>query len=111
MTPPPVRSDLTPGVPPFRIPGGDDAASLRARLEAMQATLDAQQRRLDELASAVSVRPDGSLELVANRIEIRAASVALTTAMLQVTGVVRCDTLLANSVVASSYSPGAGNVW
>jgi hypothetical protein len=25
-------------------------------------------------------------------------------------GVVKCDTLIANSVVAASYSPGAGNV-
>jgi hypothetical protein len=25
-------------------------------------------------------------------------------------GVVRCDTLVANSVVASSYTPGQGNV-
>ncbi|MBL8729350.1 MAG: hypothetical protein JNM25_13010 [Planctomycetes bacterium] len=32
-------------------------------------------------------------------------------AMNENTGVVRCDTLIANSVVASSYTPGAGNVW
>jgi hypothetical protein len=25
--------------------------------------------------------------------------------------VVKCDTLVTNSVVASSYTPGAGNIW
>jgi hypothetical protein len=24
---------------------------------------------------------------------------------------VQCDTLIANSVVAASYTPGAGNIW
>lgn len=32
-------------------------------------------------------------------------------AMNENTGVVRCETLITNSVVASSYTPGAGNVW
>jgi hypothetical protein len=26
-------------------------------------------------------------------------------------GVVQCDTLISNSVVSQSYSPGAGNIW
>jgi hypothetical protein len=32
-------------------------------------------------------------------------------AMNENSGVVRCETLIATSVVASSYTPGAGNVW
>jgi len=31
--------------------------------------------------------------------------------MSKFSGVVQCDTLIATSVVASSYTPGAGNVW
>jgi hypothetical protein len=31
--------------------------------------------------------------------------------MVEAGGVVKCDTLVANSVVASSYTPGAGNIW
>jgi len=27
------------------------------------------------------------------------------------TGLVECDTLKANAVIAQSYTPGAGNVW
>jgi hypothetical protein len=31
--------------------------------------------------------------------------------MAETSGVLKCDTLVANSVVASSYTPGAGNIW
>ncbi len=31
--------------------------------------------------------------------------------MAKFSGVVQADTLMANTVVASTYSPGAGNVW
>jgi hypothetical protein len=31
--------------------------------------------------------------------------------MTEAHGVLRADTIIADSVVASSYSPGAGNVW
>jgi hypothetical protein len=31
--------------------------------------------------------------------------------MSKFSGVVQCDTLVTNSVVASSYTPGAGNIW
>ena len=31
--------------------------------------------------------------------------------MSKFSGVVQCDTLIANSVVSASYTPGAGNVY
>jgi hypothetical protein len=31
--------------------------------------------------------------------------------MVEAGCVVKCDTLVANSVVAFSYTPGAGNIW
>jgi hypothetical protein len=31
--------------------------------------------------------------------------------MTQTSGVIRAGTIIADSVVAASYSPGAGNVW
>ena len=49
-------------------------------------------------------------------VRIDASTIELTTAMIDVqsgiakfSGVVQCDTLIANSVVSSSYTPGAGN--
>lgn len=35
----------------------------------------------------------------------------LDSAMTQTAGVIRAGTIIADSVVAASYSPGAGNVW
>jgi len=32
-------------------------------------------------------------------------------ALARFTGVVQCETLVANSVVASNYTPGVGNIW
>jgi hypothetical protein len=29
----------------------------------------------------------------------------------EVTGVLKCQTLIADTVVATSYTPGAGNIW
>jgi hypothetical protein len=26
-------------------------------------------------------------------------------------GVVKCDTLISNTVISSTYTPGAGNIW
>ena len=31
--------------------------------------------------------------------------------MARFSGIVQCNTLIANSVIATSYSPGAGNIW
>jgi hypothetical protein len=39
------------------------------------------------------------------------ATVQLNAGMVTAPGVVQADTIIANSVVASNYTPGAGNVW
>jgi hypothetical protein len=42
---------------------------------------------------------------------ISGAQITLDAAMTQANGVLRADTIIADNVVASSYTPGAGNVW
>jgi hypothetical protein len=37
--------------------------------------------------------------------------VTVNAGMAKFSGVVQADTLIANSVIASSYTPGAGNIW
>ena len=51
------------------------------------------------------------LKLEATDVRMQGAMVNVTTAMSQFSGVVRCDTLISNSVVSSSYTPGAGNMF
>lgn len=46
----------------------------------------------------------------ASTIEASAGMVTVSAGMSKYSGVVKCDTMIANSVVGSSYTPGAGNM-
>jgi uncharacterized protein involved in type VI secretion and phage assembly len=58
---------------------------------------------IDDARCEVRVEAPTAIQLVASRVAVDAASADFS-------GIVRCETLIANSVVASSYTPGAGNV-
>lgn len=58
----------------------------------------------------VSIRGGGVLNISAQKVEISAGRVDVAAAIAKFTGMVECDTLKANAVVAQSYTPGAGNV-
>jgi hypothetical protein len=45
------------------------------------------------------------------RIDLTAPTITLEAGMVKASGVFECDTLIAKSVVAESYTPGAGNIW
>jgi len=59
----------------------------------------------------VTVSTPGRLVLQAAIVEINGSQVEVNAATLRCSGVVQADTLIANSVSAASYTPGAGNVW
>ena len=59
----------------------------------------------------VTVKSPGKLVWLAAIIEIEGSVVQVNAAMLQCCGIVKSDTLEATNVVASNYTPGAGNVW
>ena len=61
--------------------------------------------------SGVSVRTGATVAVQAGQVEVTAGSVAVNTGTATFSGVVQCNTLLATTVVASVYTPGAGNVW
>ena len=44
-------------------------------------------------------------------VELSAGQIKLEAGMTSASGVVKCSTLIADSVVAASYTPGAGNIW
>jgi phage baseplate assembly protein V len=71
----------------------------------------------DPNGNAVRLAPDGvtvtaaaKVKISASQVEIDAALIEVNSSMARFAGVVQCETLIANSVVASSYTPGAGNV-
>jgi flagellar basal body L-ring protein FlgH len=59
----------------------------------------------------MTVSTPGKLVLQAAMIEINGSVVQINAAMVQCSGVVKADTIEATNVVASNYTPGAGNVW
>jgi phage baseplate assembly protein V len=57
----------------------------------------------------VTIEASGTLEIDASRVKLSASEVEVEAGIAKFGGVVQCDTLIATSVVASSYTPGAGN--
>jgi hypothetical protein len=54
----------------------------------------------------------GQVQIQANStLEVTAAAVNVHAASAKFDGLVQCSSLITNSVVSSSYTPGAGNVW
>ncbi|MCA9490142.1 MAG: type IV secretion protein Rhs [Myxococcales bacterium] len=65
-----------------------------------------------ELApSGVTVTASAKVTVQASTMEISAGSLTVNAGMSRFSGVVQADTVISNSVVGSSYTPGAGNIW
>jgi uncharacterized protein involved in type VI secretion and phage assembly len=61
--------------------------------------------------AGVTVTASMTVTVNASTLELNAGMVTVNSGMSKFSGVVQCDTLVANSVAASSYTPGAGNIW
>ena len=59
----------------------------------------------------VSIQAAAKVKVQAAQVEVSAGLVKVDAAMSQFSGVVKCDTLITNSVVSTAYTPGAGNIW
>jgi hypothetical protein len=65
--------------------------------------------RLDP--SGITISSAAKVVVSTTQVEINASTVTVNAATARFSGVLQTDTLIANSVVASSYTPGAGNIW
>ncbi|MGZ5512945.1 MAG: hypothetical protein ACXWG7_06120 [Chthoniobacterales bacterium] len=72
----------------------------------------------DGNGNAVTVSPAGITISAAAKIRINAAEIVLSAGLVTVdagtakfSGNVQCDTLVSNSVISATYSPGVGNIW
>jgi phage baseplate assembly protein V len=61
-------------------------------------------------SSGVTVTCSAKVTVSAGTVEISAGMIKVDAGMSRFSGVVQCDTLIANSVVSSSYTPGQGNI-
>jgi uncharacterized protein involved in type VI secretion and phage assembly len=61
--------------------------------------------------SGVTVTAAAKLTVSAPTVEVSAGMVTVNAGMSRFSGVVQADTVISNSVVSASYTPGAGNIW
>lgn len=59
----------------------------------------------------VTIASTGRMELLASAMSFSAGAITIDAGMTRTSGTFQCDTIIANSVVGSSYTPGAGNIW
>ena len=98
---------------------GKTVQQLEKQVQDLQKVVHAlQNRRLSKLESAVQVSNAGitlnssaKIKLNASTVEMSSGMVEVNSGMSKFSGVVKSDTVVTNSVVSSSYTPGAGNVW
>ncbi len=62
-------------------------------------------------AQGITVTASAQVKVQAATAQISAGMVTVDAAMSSFSGVVQCSTLITNSVVSASYTPGVGNVW
>ncbi|HVG18986.1 MAG TPA: phage baseplate assembly protein V [Blastocatellia bacterium] len=62
-------------------------------------------------SGGVSVQTPSKVKVQASQVEVTAGMVKVDAAMSQFSGIVKCDVLQATTVISTTYTPGAGNVW
>lgn len=62
-------------------------------------------------SSGITVQAAAKVVVQASQVEVTAGMVTVNAAMSTFSGLVKCDVLQTNSVISTSYTPGAGNVW
>jgi uncharacterized protein involved in type VI secretion and phage assembly len=61
--------------------------------------------------SGIVVNASAKVTITASLIEVSASMVTVNAGMSKFSGVVVADTVISNSVISASYTPGAGNIW
>lgn len=62
-------------------------------------------------ASGITVTASAKVTVNASQVAISAGMVTVDAGMSRFSGVVQADTVISNSVISASYTPGAGNIW
>lgn len=94
----------------FTTPGGvsgtlTDEAGGKIELQAAGTTITVD-------SSGVTVDTPTQVKVNAGaKVDVTAGMVNVSAGLSKFSGVVQCDTLITNSVISTSYTPGAGNIW
>jgi uncharacterized protein involved in type VI secretion and phage assembly len=61
--------------------------------------------------SGITINTSSQVSITASQAQVSASMVNVNAGMSVFSGVVNADTVITNSVVSASYTPGAGNIW
>jgi uncharacterized protein involved in type VI secretion and phage assembly len=62
-------------------------------------------------SSGIDVKATANVTVTANVVEVTASMVRVNAGMSRFSGIVQAETVITNSVISASYTPGAGNIW
>jgi uncharacterized protein involved in type VI secretion and phage assembly len=61
--------------------------------------------------AGITVTAAAKVTINASQVAVSAGMVTVDAGMSKFSGVVQCDTLISNTVISATYTPGAGNIW
>jgi uncharacterized protein involved in type VI secretion and phage assembly len=61
--------------------------------------------------NGITLSTSSKVTVNASTVEVNATAVSVNAPVSRFSGIVQCESLISNSVVSDSYTPGAGNVW
>ncbi len=62
-------------------------------------------------SSGITVNATAQVKVNGSVVEITAGAVNVNAGLSKFSGVIKADTVISNSVISASYTPGAGNIW
>ncbi len=62
-------------------------------------------------SGGIKVKTGGEVTVEGSTMSVTAGTLSVDCAFSDFSGIINCDMLVTNSVISSSYTPGAGNVW
>ena len=62
-------------------------------------------------SQGISIETSGKLSISASQVSVSAGMVSVNSGMSKFSGMVCADTVQTNTVIAATYTPGAGNIW
>ncbi len=106
-----ITMDDTPGAERLKLetPGGQ-SIELKDAGTAIDVR-DASGNSANFAPAGVTLRAAAKITVQAPIIEVTAASATVNCPLTRFTGIVQCQTLIAQTVISSVYTPGAGNIW
>ena len=62
-------------------------------------------------SAGITITASAKVTINASQVAVSASLVTVDAGMSRFSGVIQCDTIIATSVVGTTYTPGAGNIW